>query len=118
VRGTGLALAARNDIKNDFYRKLAASAGTRLTTLGQPADLLKDGTFSPADLGPVGYSVVAYMLKQGEPQYVQFLAQLQAGKSLDEALKGVYNADAGKVAVAYLAANAGSVRASAKKPRK
>lgn len=118
VRGTGLALAARSDVKNDYYRKLAASAGSRLSTLAQPADLLKDGTFSPADLGPVGYSVVAYMLKQGEPQYVQFLGQLQGGKSLDDALKGVYNADAGKVAVSYLAVNAGSARAATKKARK
>ncbi|MCY2964370.1 MAG: c-type cytochrome [Planctomycetota bacterium] len=116
-RGTGLALAARNDAKNDFYRKLAASAGTRLQSLAKPEDLLKDGTFSPADLSPVGYSVVAYMLKQGEPQYVQFVSQLLAGKSLDESLKSVYNADAAKVAAAYLAGG-GAGKAAPRKNRK
>jgi hypothetical protein len=118
ARGTGLALAARNDPKNDFYRQLGVSAGTRLQTLQKPEDLLKDGTFSPADLGPVGYSVVAYMLRQGEPQYVQFVSALLAGKSLDESLKGVYNADAAKVAASYLAAGVSGPRTAPRKKGK
>jgi len=117
-RGTGLALAARNDAKNEYYRQLGVSAGARLQTLQKPDDLLKDGTFSPADLGPVGYSLVAYMLRQGEPQYVQFVSALLAGKTLDESLKGVYNADAVKVAASYLASGAAGPRNAPRKKGK
>jgi hypothetical protein len=117
-RGTGLALAARNDPKNEYYRQLGVSAGARLQTLQKPDDLLKDGTFSPADLGPVGYSVVAYMLRQGEPQYVQFVSALLAGKSLDESLKGVYNADAAKVAASYLTSGVSGPRTAPRKKGK
>lgn len=115
-KGTGLALAARSDPKNDYFKKLAADAGHRLLTLAKPEDLMKDGTFSPADLGPVGYSLVAHMLKQGEPQYVNFVGQLLAGKSLDESLKAVYNADAVKVAVSYL--SSATARTPPRKNRK
>jgi hypothetical protein len=118
ARGTGLALAARNDPKNEFYRQLGVSAGARLQTLQKPDDLLKDGTFSPGDLGPVGYSVVAYMLRQGEPQYVQFVSALLAGKTLDESLKGVYNADAAKVAASYLASGVSGPRTAPRKKGK
>ncbi len=118
ARGTGLALAARNDPKNEFYRQLGVSAGARLQTLQKPDDLLKDGTFSPGDLGPVGYSVVAYMLRQGEPQYVQFVTALLAGKTLDESLKGVYNADAAKVASSYLASGVSGPRTAPRKKGK
>jgi mono/diheme cytochrome c family protein len=117
-RGTGLALAARNDAKNEYYRQLGVSAGARMQTLQKPDDLLKDGTFSPADLGPVGYSLVAYMLRQGEPQYVQFVSALLAGKTLDESLKGVYNADAAKVAASYLASGAAGPRNAPRKKGK
>ena len=101
-RGTGLALAARSDPKNDYFKRLAADAGHRLQTIGKPEEVMQDGTFSPADLAPVGYSLVAFLLKQGEPQYVQFIGQLLLGKSLDDSLKTVYHADAAKVAVSYL----------------
>jgi hypothetical protein len=64
-RGLGLALAARNDPKNSYFRGLAGAAQSAVAALDKPQDLFVNGTFSPGDLGPVSYTLVAHMMKQG-----------------------------------------------------
>jgi len=102
ARGTGLALAARSDPKNLYFRGLAAGAHEALRAVDKPEDLFANGTFSSADLAPVGYTLITYMLKEGgEPYFVHFLDLLRSGKSLAEALKTVYNADPASLAQSY-----------------
>src|SRR5262249_12004006 len=94
ARGTGLALAARTDPKNPYFRGLVATAREAVRQIDKPDELFANGTFSPADLAPVGFSLVTYMLKSGdEPHFVQFLNLLTTGRNVSEGLKEVYSVD-------------------------
>jgi mono/diheme cytochrome c family protein len=102
AKGTGLVLAAQSDPKNPYFRGLAAGAHEALRAINKPEELFANGTFSPADLAPVGFTLVSYMLKQGgEPYFVDFLGQTATGKTLNDALKAVYNVDTVNLARAY-----------------
>jgi len=99
--GTGWALAGRADPKSEYLRGQLTKAARSVAELAKLQDLLADGTFSPQETDAVAYALVAYMLKQGEPQYVRFVNLLLSGRSLDEALSNVYNADRAKLAAAF-----------------
>jgi hypothetical protein len=102
ARGTGLALAARSDSKNPYFRGMNAAAHEALRALDKPDDLFADGTFSSADLAPIGYTLVTHMIKVGgEPYFVKFLDKLRAGKSLNDALTETYATDAAGLAHSY-----------------
>ncbi|MFN0055555.1 MAG: hypothetical protein ACKV0T_25695, partial [Planctomycetales bacterium] len=104
ARGVGLAIAAREDPKNPYFRALAGAAHEAAKSLSKPEDVFSNGSFSPADIPAVGFTLVTHMMKVGgEPQFVKFLNQLSAGKSLAEALQTVYSADPGSLARSYLA---------------
>jgi mono/diheme cytochrome c family protein len=102
LRGTGLALAEAASPANPFIDSLRGSAMEAVKTSAQkPEDVFANGTFSPADIGAVGYTLVDYMLSASRPKFGQFVARLQSGNSLDAALKAVYNADRRALATAY-----------------
>jgi hypothetical protein len=102
ARGTGLALAARGDPKNPYFRGLNAGAHEALRAIDNPEDLFANGTFSSADLAPIGYTLVTHMIKAGgEPHFVTFLSQLGAGKPLNEALKETYATDPPSLSRSY-----------------
>jgi cytochrome c553 len=115
--GTGLALAGRGDPKNGYLKALGQKAARSVAELDKPQDVLADGTFSPNEVDAVAYALVAYMLKQGEPQYVKFVNLLLSGKSLDDALKTVYNADGLKLATAFIS-GLNAARPGARKSKK
>ncbi|HEY2251318.1 MAG TPA: c-type cytochrome domain-containing protein [Planctomycetaceae bacterium] len=103
AKGMGLVLAAQGDPKNPYFRGLSAGAHDALRAADKPEELFANGTFSPSDLAPVGYTMVSFMLKQGggEAYFVDFLNQTASGKSLNDALKAVYNVDTANLARAY-----------------
>ncbi|MBS0263495.1 MAG: hypothetical protein JSS02_16260 [Planctomycetes bacterium] len=104
AKGTGLMLASQADPKNPYFRGLAAGANEALKSLNKPDELFDNGTFSPADLPAIGYTLTAFMLKRGgEAYFVNFLSQMAQGKSLPDTLNAVYNADVSTLAMAYLA---------------
>jgi hypothetical protein len=101
-KGTGLMLASQSDPKNPYFRGLTAAAHNALRSVDKPDEMFANGTFSPADLPAVGYTLVSYVIKVGgEPQFVDFLTQLAQGKSLVDALRGVYNVDQAGLATSY-----------------
>lgn len=115
ARGFGLALAARHDPKNAYFRGLAGSAHEVVQSFAAPQDLFNEGAFSPADVTPIGFTLVAHMIKVGgEPKFIQFLKQLTAGKPLADALKEVYSADAATLGRSYVD-SLGSARSATKK---
>ncbi len=94
ARGTGLALAANAQPSNDYLRGLDLLAGEATRGLLDPQSLFTDGTFSPATIGPVGYSLVRYMIGAGgSAKFGTFISQLRSGKSAAEAVRAVYGAD-------------------------
>jgi hypothetical protein len=85
ARGMGLALAARSDPRNPYFRSLNAAAHEALRTIDKPEELFANGTFSPADLAPIGYTLVTHMIKAaGEAHFISFLDRMRAGKSANE----------------------------------
>ena len=103
-KGTGMLVASQSDPKNPYFRGLTAGAHEAVRSLKKPDELIANGTFSPADLPAVGFTLVNFMLKSGgEPRFVDFLSQLAGGKKQTEALSGVYNVDVTNLARSYYA---------------
>ena len=104
VRGTGLSLAAKTDPKNDHIAGLRGTALESVRGLSKPAELFADGTFSPSQVGAVGYTLVNFMIKAGgTKKFVRFVRQLQAGTSVSASVKAVYApTDLKQLAALYL----------------
>ena len=99
LRGTGLAMAAKDNPKDEYLRSLPVVAKRTLTALGNPNEVFRNGTFSPSETGPVGFLLVGYLLqKGGAPRFGRLLQQLQTGKNPAEALQTVYGSKPGEIA--------------------
>lgn len=103
IRGTGIALSAKGEGSQRYLTHLHARAAELMKSVDRPEDLFADGTFSPADVGPIGYTLVEFLLKQrgGGAAFGQFVKRLQTGESVDAALRAVYQADSKALAAAY-----------------
>jgi hypothetical protein len=119
TRGTGLAIAAgKSGAGNPYIAQLRSTAGEALqkANIANPADVFNDGQFSPADVGPIGYVLVEFLLKQGGPAaFGQLVRRFQAGDNTPDAIRTAYRTDARQLATAF-AASAGS--STAPRPKK
>lgn len=105
IRGTGLAMATKEvGGDNEYLRSLRAAATDALRGLETPGDLFSDGKFAPTDMAPIGYTLVGFMIKEaGQPNFVKFVAALQSGSNLRDAVGSVYKpATPQSLAAAYL----------------
>jgi hypothetical protein len=94
IRGTGLALAAKALPSDPYLRQLPLIARQNVGVLNRPEDVFANGTFSPGTIGPVGYSLVDYMLDEGgSARFAQFIKALESGQDAAAAVRGVYNSD-------------------------
>ena len=111
LRGTGLAMAAKASPGSPYIQGLHAAAQESVQTLEKPDDIFRDGVFSPSDTGPVGYTLVEFLLKAGGgPKFGQLIKGLQGGVKLATAVKDIYGTDLPAVATAYFAGFPKSVR--------
>ncbi|MDB5339664.1 MAG: Planctomycete cytochrome [Planctomycetaceae bacterium] len=102
IRGLGLALASKDDKKNEFILAQPAMAVQSLQGLESPEQVFEKGKFSSADLGPVGFTLVQHMMAAGGPGKLGMLIdKLQSGAELAAALKDVYNADLKTLGMSY-----------------
>ena len=102
IRGLGLALASKDDKKNEFIQAQPAMAIESLKGLESPEQVFEKGKFSSADLGPIGFTLVQHMLAAGGPSKLGMLIdKLQSGAELAPALKDVYNADLKTLGMSY-----------------
>lgn len=91
LRGTGLALAAQVEPKNSYITALRGKVPGILRNVKSPAAVLANGTFSPVDVAPVGYTLVEFMLRGGGGvKFGQFINRLHKGDKMQAALKAVY----------------------------
>lgn len=117
VRGAGLALANQHSKGNPYLARMPGLAGEiiRETRIEKPEEIFGNGTFSPTEVAPIGFTLVTFMLNKGGPgNFGPFVRKLQSGESAEAALKSVYNVDAKSLAVNY----ANSLPAGVKKPKK
>lgn len=117
VRGLGLALARQKIQGNAFLSQQPVLASKILSesALPDPTSIFEDGTFSPADVGPVGCTLVDFLLKKGSaPLFAQYVQKLQSDVKSEIAVKTVYKADIKTLVAAY----ANSLPAPGKKGKK
>jgi hypothetical protein len=109
ARGTGLAVAAADAEDDPYIASMRTRAKDLVSSLAKPEDVFAGGTFQPGTVGPVGFTLVEFMIANGGGQkYGQFLAELQSGKDTTAAMRTVYKANLRDVATGYLAALAKS----------
>ena len=102
IRGTGLALAANAVGENAYISGLKEQTLEALQGIQKPEDVFADGRFGPGQVGPVGYSIVKFMIKAGGgPKFGRMIGQLQSGSNLAAAVKAVYQTDLKQLATAY-----------------
>ena len=112
VRGVGLSLAAKADARNEHIAGLRAGAVDALEGLSKPEDLFADGTFSPQQVGAVGYTLVTFMVKAGGgARFVRFVRNLQNGTGVAASVKAIYApTDLKGLATAYVRSLSGKKR--------
>jgi hypothetical protein len=102
-RGLGLVLASRVDRNDAYIRNLPIEAAQIVRAALSPEDIFAEGTFSPASVGPVGYTLVGYIIEQGgEQNFVRLVQQLQGGADMAAAVQAVYQSDLPTLARAYI----------------
>ena len=104
IRGAGLSLAGRGSAGNPYLAALPSQAGAILkdVRIDKPEDVFANGTFAPGEVGPIGFTLVNFMMTRGGPNnFGQFVRSLQGGDSPEAALKKVYGADGKTLALAY-----------------
>lgn len=101
VRGAGLALA-RSTGPNVYIDSLPKAAASALEGIEAPEAIFEEGKFGPADIGPVGYTLVDFLLKNGGPsKFGTFTGRLQSGDKVGEAVQAAYGANLKTLGTAY-----------------
>ncbi len=121
IRGTGLAMATKAvGGDNEYLRSMRGAAADALRSLETPGDLFGEGKFAPTDMAPIGYTLVGFMIKEaGQPNFMKFVAALQSGSNLRDAVGSVYKpATPQSLATAYLASIGQSAGPAVKKKGK
>ncbi len=94
VRGTGLFVAYQADRANPYFKGLPQRAEKTLQAIDMPADVLSDGMFSPAEVGPVGYLAVRFLVEQTNiVKFAGLVRSLQRGTPLAEAFSAASGSD-------------------------
>ncbi len=104
VRGVGLALANHHSSANPYLAALPSQASRILKAahLAKPEEIFVNGTFAPSDVGPIGFTLVRFMMTRGGPKkFNQFLQRLQEGETPEAALQKIYQTDGKVLALAY-----------------
>ncbi|MBC8115060.1 MAG: hypothetical protein H7062_11815, partial [Candidatus Saccharimonas sp.] len=104
IRGAGLSLAGRGSAGNPYLAALPAQAGAILkdVRIDKPEDVFANGTFAPGEVGPIGFTLVNFMMTRGGPnKFGQFVQSVQGGDSPEAAIRKVYGGDGKTLALAY-----------------
>ena len=91
VRGTGLAMASQSAGDSAYIGSLPGHAMDASKGIGAPEDVFSNSQFGPSDVGPIGFTLVKYMIDSGgASRFGRFILQLQSGASVSAAVKAVY----------------------------
>ncbi len=108
LRGTGLSLASKVAGRNVYLEALPKEAMAVIPTLTNPQDLFMDASFSPTTIGPVGFTLVEYLLQNGGPvKFGQFIKELESGTSMSESCGKIYGLDSALLGAKFQSAVAG-----------
>ncbi len=103
VSGTGLKMAAALVQDKQYTFQLRKTAAEIVPTLGQPDDVFNDGSFSPSTIGPVGFTLVDYLLNSAGPaKFAVLVKAFQQGQDVNQAFQAAYGTSSANVARAYM----------------
>lgn len=101
-RGTGLYFAAQVQQNSPYFQGMKQSVPAMLRSVTKPAEVFDDGTFSPAAVGAVGYTLVEFLIKGGTAKnFGRLIQSLKSGTKVQDAIKAVYKADPTALARQY-----------------
>jgi len=105
LRGTGLAMAAKASPKDPYFRDLKSNVSGMFGSITKPEQIFADGTFSPSEVGPVGFSLVDYLIQGGGGlKFGRFIRTLQNNDgNVTKAIKIVYRTEPNILARQFLA---------------
>lgn len=106
IRGAGLAMSHQKAAGNPFLATMPRLAGKILqeSNLAEPQAIFVDGTFSSIEMGPIGYTLVDFLLKRGNMhQFGQLVQKLQSGTTPAAAITAIYKTDGNNLAALYVA---------------
>lgn len=86
-----------------YMRQLPLKAGEALRTVSGPATIFDNGTFSPDEVGAVGYMVTRFLRNNGGLQKLaQLTTQLKTARSPGRAIEATYGRSAEALGAAFL----------------
>ena len=86
-----------------LFQAIPQTAGEALRTVTNPATLFDDGTFSPDEVGPVGYLLTQYLIRNGGmPKLAQYVRTLQTARNSGQAIQTAYGSSAAQMGAAFL----------------
>ena len=86
-----------------YLKLLPQKAGEALRTVSSPATIFDDGTFSPDEVGAVGYMVTRFLRNNGGfRKLAQFVTELKTARSPSRAIEAAYGQRAQTLGQAFL----------------
>ncbi|MDG1897025.1 MAG: hypothetical protein P8J37_19120 [Fuerstiella sp.] len=100
----GFGLLECGAVAESQYLKLAPQkAGAALATIDAPATLFDDGTFSPEEVGPVGFLLTRYLINNGGiGKLQQLVGELRTNGNAGRAVQATYSQSAANIGQAFL----------------
>ena len=103
TQGIGLHLTALEEPTDPYLRALPEAAVSRLRQVKTTTELFADGTFAPADIGPVGYSIVKFFSEQTNREtMLKFIQAVRDGQDFGDAMKSAAGSDLDTFGTAFL----------------
>jgi hypothetical protein len=113
TRGLGLYFADKAQANSPYFQGLRQAVPGYLQTIprAKAEEVFNDGTFSPAAVAAVGFTLVEYLITKGQPaDFGKLIRVLKSGTKIQDAIKSVYNANPNTLAQNYEASQKGAKR--------
>lgn len=105
VRGVGLSVTAKHIPSSPFLKQIPRQALSAVSTIRRGRDVFAEGTFSPADVGAVGYTLVEFLTDtSGKARLQRLVTELQSGTEIEDALRIAYGVTADELGQSFLTA--------------
>lgn len=86
-----------------FMQEIPQKAGAAIATITNAATLFDNGTFSPDEVGPVGYLLTRYLMNNGGiGKLSRFVGEYQNGGNASRAVQAAYGQSAANVGQAFI----------------
>ncbi len=94
IRGTGLSMALKVAGRNPYLDAMRKEAATIVPALADPQDVFSDDSFTASSIGPVGFTLVEFLVSNGGPaRFGELVKSLTTGIAMNDAINKCYGMD-------------------------